>query len=201
MIRRINLFGGPGSGKSTLAAKIFVAFKARGHSIEHVQEYVKSWTYYDRKPSKWDQVYLFGKQQQAEYKYLANNPNGIIVTDSPVVQGLCYTDDIEIRTNLLGLADKYEEEFPSLNIFVHRGDKVYKQEGRWQNREEAQGLDVKILEFLDKHKIYKSHVDFNYLIDLSNEEIWTCIVPYFIFRHSSVGDTWPGKIPYKDKEA
>ena len=56
---RISLFGGPGSGKSTTAARLFSELKERHYSVEHVSEYVKSWTYMNRKPKGFDQVYIF----------------------------------------------------------------------------------------------------------------------------------------------
>lgn len=78
---RICFIGGPCSGKSKTAAWIFSELKERKISVEHVTEYVKSWTYIRRNVKEFDQIYIFAKQQQMEYKFLSNGVKNII-TDS-----------------------------------------------------------------------------------------------------------------------
>lgn len=180
-IRRINLFGGPGSGKSTMAAKIFAALKLHGVSVEHVQEYVKAWTYYNRRPNKWDQTYFFGKQQQAEYRYLAHCETGVVVTDSPLLQGVYYSQSDSIKSNLLNLALEYEQEFPSFNIFVYRGNKTFHQEGRWQNLDEAKSIDTGTLKLLKDNNIDYSRLDFESFSKLNDEDLYLAMYPY-LFR-------------------
>jgi len=132
---RINLFGGPGSGKSTTAARVFSELKEKKTSIEHVGEYVKSWAYQRRTIKKFDQVYLFAKQQQYEYRYLSCGVKNII-TDSPCflsyIYGAKYNEDPKIANALLQLSKIYDEDYPSVNIFIHRGEKDYVPEGRYQ---------------------------------------------------------------------
>lgn len=134
--RRINLFGGPGSGKSTTAALLFAALKQRNYSVEHCTEYVKRWVYLKRAVNKHDQIYLFAKQQQAEYSCL-NNGVQLIVTDSPCFLSYCYAskqEDGGITEALRLLNCSYDNDYPPINIFLNRGDKVYHQGGRWQTK-------------------------------------------------------------------
>ncbi len=142
---RINLYAGPGAGKSTTAAMLFGELKVRGYSIELVSEYVKAWAVEKRKVIGFDQIYLMGKQLHYEHRFLSNGIDHII-TDSPVLLSACYTRAFypelqEVAGHMDGIIAEYEKQYPSINIFLNRGDKEYKQEGRYQTAEEAQSLD------------------------------------------------------------
>lgn len=162
---RINLFAGPGSGKSTTAARIFAQLKERQVSVEHVGEYVKAWAYKKQQIKKWDQIYLFGKQQQYEYRYLSAGVKNI-VTDSPcflsVVYSLFYGKQTaeNIASALAMLCKEYDQDHPCLNIFLNRGDKPYVQEGRYQSYESAQQVDKFMKDTLWKYN--KPFVEIDY---------------------------------------
>ena len=49
------------------------------------------------------------------------------------------------------LHSSFENMYPSLNIFLNRGDKEYHTEGRYQTPEEAYGIDNLILEQWPKY--------------------------------------------------
>jgi len=147
---RINLFGGPGAGKSTTAAWVFSELKRRHISVEHVNEYVKGWAYMNRKINKYDQLYLFGKQHQMEYKFLVNGVSHII-TDSPCLLSAVYADingSKELSEHLGEICKIYEADYPSLNIYLDRGNKPYDPNGRWQTEDQARDLDIKIREYV-----------------------------------------------------
>lgn len=157
---RINFFAGPGAGKSTTTARIFSQLKERGVSVEHVGEYVKAWAYQKRVIKKWDQIYLFGKQQQYEYRYLSQGVKNI-VTDSPCFLSVVYTlfyqtDETSLIAGALAdLSEEYDRDHPCLNIFLHRGSKPYVQDGRYQNHSQAKDIDKDMLRIL---KIYNKPV-------------------------------------------
>ncbi len=140
---RINLLGGPGSGKSTTTARVFSELKERKYSIEHVSEYVKSWAYSGRKVNEFDQIYIFAKQQQYEYKWLSNGVKNII-TDSPTFLSVFYSKkyiSFEMSEAIWKLCQLYDEKYPVYNIFLDRGDKMYDGNGRYQTEEEARKID------------------------------------------------------------
>lgn len=150
---RINLLAGPGAGKSTMAAWLFSELKRRNISVEHVGEYVKGWAYQKRTINKYDQLYLFGKQHQIEYKYLIHGVNHI-VTDSPIILSAFYSQingSVELATNLVNICKLYEKDFPSFNIFLQRGNKEYIQDGRWQTKEDALKIDETLYKFITQH--------------------------------------------------
>lgn len=156
MIKRINFFGGPGSGKSTTAAWLYSELKTRGLSIELVTEYVKIWAIRREKPEVFDQILFLGEQMHSEYRFLKHGVERI-VTDSPVFLSGLYASfyDTEnrfrLQKSILDIAFEYETQFPSLNIFLNRKDREYKQEGRYQSLEEAIEIDKYIMDFLCQH--------------------------------------------------
>lgn len=150
---RINLFAGPGAGKSTTAARFFAHAKVNGFSIEHVTEYVKAWAYSGRKPTDFDQVYLFAKQQQYEYRFLSNGVKNI-VTDSPTFLSVCYAEMYvgEKMANAIWELNKmYGNDYPSTDVFLDRKDKPYQQTGRFQTKKQAQEIDNRILRIYQKY--------------------------------------------------
>lgn len=163
MINRICLYGGPGSGKSTTAARVFSELKERGYSIEHCSEYVKRLVYQKRNLNKHDQVYIFGKQQQMEYSYLANGVK-LIITDSPCFLSYFYAkkhnEDSRMYKGIKMLLDVYEEDFPGMHLFLDRGDKAYNPNGRYQTEKQAWEIDNQMRKLL--HETYPNVVDVNY---------------------------------------
>jgi len=151
---RINIIGGAGIGKSTVAAILFGELKKRNYSIELVNEYVKSWAIQNKKINLFDQNYIFGKQQQYEYRYLINGIKNII-TDSPIALSSVYAEFYfgkRYSQHFLIAEDLYEEEYPSINILLNRDGNNYIQEARFENLKTAKKIDKLIKEKLDKKK-------------------------------------------------
>lgn len=150
-IRRINLYGGPGTGKSTTTALMFARLKqftvSEGFElhVEHIQEYVKSWAYEQRKIRDWQQVYIFGKQLNRENIPLSNGVD-VIVSDSPLVLGCAFAKKYSTPgyQNLIALAKEFDHYYPSLNIFLRRGNRKYVRSGRYEDEEKARQMDVEI---------------------------------------------------------
>jgi hypothetical protein len=166
---RINFYAGPGAGKSTTAAWLFSELKRKQISIELVTEYVKAWATTGRKVNGFDQVYLFGKQMNYEYRFL-NSGIKNIVTDSPLLlssyYAKIYNPDINIAESLANIAREYEKNHPSFNIFLERKDKPYVQAGRYQNLEEAKQIDVMM-----KHNLIREFQDTNQLVFLDYTDL------------------------------
>jgi hypothetical protein len=153
MVRRICFYAGGGSGKSTTAAWLFSELKRAGCSIELVTEYVKALAWQNLRPTSFDQCYLFGKQLHYEDRVLKSGCN-LIVTDSPVLLSSIYArlfaDPPEMSEPLEKLALIYEKSYPSVNIFLERGDKDYKMHGRWGDIDGAKRVDGEIRGTLDR---------------------------------------------------
>ena len=147
-IRRINLFGGPGCGKSVTAARLFGELSADGFECEHVQEYVKDWAYQGIVPTSFDQVYLLGQQMRREDILLRYRP--LIITDSPILSGAVYAriSRCPAWKEIVAIANRFEEKYPSLNIILDRDGVDYVRQGRYQSRVEALTIDQAINDFV-----------------------------------------------------
>ena len=151
MIRRISLLSGPCSGKSTVAADMYSRLKRQGYNIELVTEYAKDWAYEGRTINEYDQLELYSTQLAREYRVLKSNENVVIITDSPTLLAIPYA----IRYNfpciesLEIIEDQFEKEFPSINIFLERGNCPYTQAGRYEDHKRAKQMDNMIKNYLE----------------------------------------------------
>jgi len=150
-IRRISLYSGPGAGKSTLAAYLFARLKMAGQNVELVHEWIKRWVYEDIKCRSFDQLYVFSKQLRLEDTMLRNDVS-FIVTDSPLILQCAYIQEhgANYYDQIVAMSRKFEEAFPSLNIFLDRKNIPYQEAGRYQNFQQALEMDLLIRQELDK---------------------------------------------------
>lgn len=171
----INFFAGPGTGKSTLAAAIFADMKNKGVSVELVREYVKDWAWKNRKPKANDQLYLLGKQTQAES--ILYGQVKYIVTDSPFLLAPIYEQHYFKRDTTRLAAIKFmnyakDDGVVFHNFFLQRY-KAFKQAGRFESEEQANALDKSIELFLTDNYISYTVVDlpFKERIKFINDKI------------------------------
>ena len=159
---RINFFGGPGCGKSTVAADTYSALKREGFKVEQVQEYVKTWAYEGRKINEFDQLYILAKQLKKEHLLLSNGVP-CIITDSPLLMYLVYSDKKgfpEVEA-LRKIVMAFENKYPSINIYLNRGNRKYQQEGRFETEEQAKEMDALILKYLQDNNIVYEEFEYD----------------------------------------
>ena len=160
MIRRINFFGGPQTGKSTVATRVFSEMKSQNFSVEYVHEYIKFWTYLGISPKSFDPIFIMSQQIHREDTILDNGVD-YIVSDSPILLSCAYARKYKFccQNEMLRIAEQFDIKYPSLNIFLERGDYSYEQKGRYENEEDARKMDYIIenimSENLDSYKIFK----------------------------------------------
>lgn len=151
-IRRLNFYGGPGSGKSTAALQSVAWLKKMGVRAELAREFVKHWTYYDRIPSRWDQVHLFGQQIQEE-SILLENGIDVVVCECPLLLNCWYAQRLpEVADHCVAIAKEFEVHFPALHVLVSRGDFEYDPIGRFKSHSEdiLASIDDRIRDFLEE---------------------------------------------------
>ena len=159
---RICLFGGPGSAKDTTASYLFAKLKTEHVNIELVPEFVKSWTYIHRNPTAWDQPFIFGSQLQKEYEVLEGGFKHLI-TPCPILLNAYYSKSFaydiyrpeykkwfgeDIYLDQISTAMAFNKRYPSLNIFLRRGDIPYTKIGRFHTKSQALKIDRELEKFL-----------------------------------------------------
>ncbi len=140
----INLFGGPGCGKSTTMARLFADLKSRGLNVEMVSEFAKDLVYEQRHETMKDEMYIFAKQHHRIFR--VNNKVDVIITDRPLlltnVYVQLYLPDDEFKKDLMKLVRTTFNNFNNLNIVLNREGIEYKTEGRLQDLEESEEIDL-----------------------------------------------------------
>jgi hypothetical protein len=156
MTKVINMYGGPGTGKSTTAAGVFAELKQRGVNCEYVQEYAKdkAWEFGTNHlgvPKVFQaQEYIFGKQHFRLRRCAADVD--VIVTDCPLFLGLIYMPADFPIPSLRGAIREAYDMYDNVNIFLVR-TKPYNPKGRFQDEDQAKGLDVEIKQMLEQQKV------------------------------------------------
>ena len=151
---RINLWAGPGAGKSTVAEGISHHLKKKGYSVELVREWIKEWAYMKRVPKSFDQAYIFMNQLHSEDLLLQHGVE-TVVTDSPAMLSIVYAyrSAAPYWAELLRIAKLFDEQYPSINIFLSREGIDYKQNGRYEDFTQAVAMDKMMMQFLDNNGV------------------------------------------------
>jgi len=163
MSKVINLYGASCSGKSTLSAGLFAEMKMRYMSVELVHEYIKSWTYLDRKAGKFDQPFLFGEQSQREA--ILYGKVDYIISDSPLhLYG--YYEKKYLGRSMVGkaigpyLEYAQEQGIEYINFFLDQPAK-YDTIGRFETAEESQQNHRELREYLIENDVSFTDVPLN----------------------------------------
>lgn len=129
----LNLYGAPGSGKSTTAASTFSLLKLAGVNAELVTEYAKEVAWADNHSLLANQLYISAKQHNRIHRLQGKVE--VIVTDSPLLQGLAYFPSHypEMFTETIRW---FNDQFHNINFLVHRV-KAYNPKGRLQTESES----------------------------------------------------------------
>ena len=149
---RINFWSGAGAGKSTLASYVFSRLKQKNYKVELVHEYIKKWAYEGKKPKSFDQVYIFGKQLNAEDSLFQSNVEHL-VTDSPLLMQVFYArhNEFPCWPQLVEIAKSFETAHPSINIFLDREGLEYQEAGRYENESQAKEIDREMQDYMDQY--------------------------------------------------
>ena len=145
----VNLFGGSGVGKSTNAYLIAGLLKLRGIECEYISEWVKDMVFEDRKDIFDCQMYVTAKQLHKIHR--VNNKTQVIIVDSPIILGIIFDKDKD--EDFKRYVIKQFNKFNNYNIFLQRADKIFSQNGRNENLQEAKNIDVKLESLLLENEI------------------------------------------------
>jgi len=152
----INFIGGPGVGKSTTAANLFAFMKQKDINCELVAEYAKGVTWREAPSILKDQMYVFAKQHNAQFRLRGKVQ--YMITDSPLILSLHYGEHESEEFRKL-VRVKWNE-FNNINFYIKR-TKIYNPIGRNQNEEEANAIARDIMDILEKERIDHTVIESN----------------------------------------
>ena len=150
----INFFGAPGAGKSTHAAELFANLKRRGINCELVSEYAKAVTWRRAQPILEDQLYVFAKQHNAQFRLC--NQVEYIITDSPLLMSLFYGAHEDVSFHDVVRA-KWNN-FDNVNFYVTRS-KNYNPKGRNQTEAESNEIAEAMKELIRMENVNVAMID------------------------------------------
>jgi hypothetical protein len=133
----VNLYGGPGTGKSRIAAGIFSKLKFKNINCEYVSEFAKDVVWEERHETLKDQLYISAKQYHKLHRLIGKV--SVIITDSPILLGAVYGDDLYLNELVKSLHAKHD----SYDVFLNRVN-PYNPRGRTQTEVQAIALDTTI---------------------------------------------------------
>lgn len=175
-IRRISIFGPPCSGKTTLSAKLFADLKIAGFNIALMDEYIQKMIRNGTNIQSFDQFYVFAKLLNQEDIALRSDFD-FVITDAPLLINVFYTklrEDTFWEDNL-SIAKKFEEKYPSLNIFLtaEKNRDKFQNKGRIHRFDQAVEMEKDMLSFVSKYSDVKtfSKDDYNEMKDFVLENI------------------------------
>ncbi len=146
----INFFGAPGCGKSTTAARIFSEMKQVHTKCEIITEYAKDLVWEERFNVFNDQIYILGKQNRRLLRLL--DKVDYVITDSPILLGICYMVDVPYAAPLERLIVEVFNSYNNINIFLNRTH-PYQAYGRNHDEQESDTLSVQIKEVMNRYNI------------------------------------------------
>ncbi len=149
----VNFFSGPGAGKSTQAAFLFAKLKILGYNVELVTEYPKDKVWEESFKVLENQIYLFGKQHQRMWR--CHDKVDIIITDSPLIQYLAYSDHMSLAFKKMVIEES--NQYQNFNVFLKRNKKLeFQKVGRNHTLEQAKEIDQTVKDLII-HNGYTLH--------------------------------------------
>jgi hypothetical protein len=146
----INIIGGPGCDKALFSSAIVLNLMLRNKTVENIPDYSKLLVWQKDFEGLKNQYQI--AQRQFEMLDLLDGQVQFLVTESSLPQLLYYNahyadnicDVAKTRTKIL----QWYKQHTNVNIMVQRSDKKYLHSGRFQNEEEARGIDKGLRETL-----------------------------------------------------
>lgn len=106
--------------------------------------------YLGRQPKGYDQLVLFSEQAQREFNFLYGGVE-LVINDAPLLLNVYYTllNGCDYWKHAEKIAIQHHQDFPSMDIFIHRGGRKFNPKGRFQTEEQARELDDRIVDYID----------------------------------------------------
>ena len=139
----INIIGGPGCDKSLVTSAIILYLKLHDKTVEVIPDYAKSLVWQQNFEVLKNQYFI--AQRQYEMLNLLDGQIQFLITECSLPQVLYYNENYadnicdigKTRTQILN----WYKQHNNVNVLVERGDRKYIHTGRFQDEEQAKGID------------------------------------------------------------
>ena len=139
----INVIGGPGCDKSLVTSAIILYLKLHDKTVEVIPDYAKSLVWQQNFEVLKNQYFI--AQRQYEMLNLLDGQIQFLITECSLPQVLYYNENYadnicdigKTRTQILN----WYKQHNNVNVLVERGDRKYIHTGRFQDEEQAKGID------------------------------------------------------------
>jgi len=139
----INVIGGPGCDKSLVTSAIILFLKLHDKTVEVIPDYAKSLVWQQNFEVLKNQYFI--AQRQYEMLNLLDGQIQFLITECSLPQVLYYNENYadnicdigKTRTQILN----WYKQHNNVNVLVERGDRKYIHTGRFQDEEQAKGID------------------------------------------------------------
>lgn len=145
----VNFYGQPSAGKSSSAMQVASYLKNRGCNVEYVNEFAKELVYAKRLHEMANQVFMFASQYKKMDDVDRYEKVPMIITDSPILLGLVYSDHLDYFEELSALIRKIHPKYENIDVMVRRV-KPYNPSGRNQTEAESDALVQKVRSLIPK---------------------------------------------------
>lgn len=144
----LGFYGGPGIGKSAAAWTAAAWLKRNGASVELANEFVKKWAWQGREVRPLDELYILGEQVREEADLIGKVD--FIVTEKPVVLDLAYSRLYQPSCITRAVEETIAAHYAHvaslghrhINVLFRRAVEGYDTRGRFENRRQAQLVDL-----------------------------------------------------------
>jgi hypothetical protein len=151
----INIIGGPGCDKSLFSSAIILSLNLRNKTVETIPDFAKSLVWQQDFEALKNQYQI--AQRQFEMMQLLDGQVQYLVTECSLPQLLYYNEQYEdnicdvakTRTRIL----EWYKQTDNINVMVERGDKRYIHTGRFQDEDQAIGVDRALRQILKREGI------------------------------------------------
>jgi hypothetical protein len=148
----INVIGGPGCDKSLVTSAIILFLKLHDKTVEVIPDYAKSLVWQQNFEVLKNQYFI--AQRQYEMLNLLDGQIQFLITECSLPQVLYYNENYadnicdigKTRTQIL----EWYKQHNNVNVLVERGDRKYIHTGRFQDEEQAKGIDRGLRDILTR---------------------------------------------------
>lgn len=148
----VNIIGGPGCDKSLFSSAIILNLSLRNKTVESIPDFAKSLVWQQDFESLKNQYSI--AQRQFEMLQTLDGQVQFLIAECSLPQLLYYNENYpdnicDVAKTRAQVLEWYKQN-ENINVMIERGDKRYVHSGRFQDEEQAIGVDRALRQILQR---------------------------------------------------